>query len=57
MDQEILVLMNPTTGNAVTGTYNLTIDSVGTSTISDPIATSTGNITKTGAGTLTSISN
>jgi autotransporter-associated beta strand protein len=31
----------------------LTIESVGTSTISDPIAISTGNITKTGAGTLT----
>ena len=30
--------LNPTTGNAVTGAYNLTIDSVGTSTISDPIA-------------------
>ena len=45
--------LNPTTGSAVTGAYNLTIDSVGTSTISDPIAISTGNITKTGAGTLT----
>ena len=45
--------LNPTSGNAVTGTYNLTIHSVGTSTISDPIATSTGNIIKTGAGTLT----
>ena len=31
--------LNPTTGSAVTGAYNLTIDSVGTSTISDPIAT------------------
>src|SRR5210317_2197825 len=45
--------LNPTSGNAVTGTYNLTIESVGTSTISDPIAISTGNIIKTGAGTLT----
>ena len=35
--------LNPTSGSAVTGTYNLTIDSVGTSTISDPIAISTGN--------------
>ena len=35
--------LNPTTGSAVTGTYNLTIDSVGTSTISDPIAISTGD--------------
>ena len=45
--------LNPTTGNAITGTYNLTIESVGTSSINDPIATSTGNIIKTGAGTLT----
>ncbi len=45
--------LNPSTGSAVTGAYNLTIDSVGTSTISDPIAISTGDLTKTGAGTLT----
>ena len=45
--------LNPTSGSAVTGTYNLTIESVGTSSINDPIAISTGNITKTGAGTLT----
>ena len=45
--------LNPTSGSAVTGTYNLTIESVGTSSINDPIATSTGNIIKTGAGTLT----
>ena len=45
--------LNPTSGSAVTGTYNLTIHSVGTSSINDPIATSTGNIIKTGAGTLT----
>ncbi|NCW80117.1 MAG: hypothetical protein EBW08_04425, partial [Pelagibacteraceae bacterium] len=45
--------LNPSTGNAITGAYNLTIDSVGTSTISDPIAISTGDLTKTGAGTLT----
>jgi autotransporter-associated beta strand protein len=53
IDSGSSLTLNPTTGNAVTGTYNLTIESVGTSTISDPIATSTGNITKTGAGTLT----
>ena len=35
--------LKPYTGSAVTGAYNLTIDSVGTSTISDPIAISTGN--------------
>ena len=49
--------LNPTTGSAVTGAYNLTIDSVGTSTISDPIAISTGDLTKTGAGTLNVIRN
>ena len=53
IDSGSSLTLNPTTGNAVTGTYNLTIESVGTSTISDPIAISTGNITKTGAGTLT----
>src|SRR5210317_756509 len=45
--------LNPTSGNAVTGAYNLTIDSVGTSSINDPIAISTGDLTKTGAGTIT----
>ena len=53
IDSGSSLTLNPTTGSAVTGTYNLTIESVGTSTISDPIAISTGNITKTGAGTLT----
>src|SRR5210317_734743 len=53
IDSGSSLTLNPTSGNAITGTYNLTIESVGTSTISDPIATSTGNITKTGAGTLT----
>ena len=45
--------MDVASGNAITGTYNLTIDSVGTSLVADPIATSTGTLTKTGAGTLT----
>jgi hypothetical protein len=45
--------MNVASGNAITGTYNLTMESVGTSSIADPIATSTGTLTKTGAGTLT----
>ena len=31
--------LNPTSGSAITGTYNLTIHSVGTSSINDPIAT------------------
>ena len=53
IDNNSSLTLNPTTGSAVTGAYNLTIDSVGTSTISDPIAISTGDLTKTGAGTLT----
>ena len=53
IDSGSSLTLNPTTGSAVTGTYNLTIHSVGTSSINDPIATSTGNIIKTGAGTLT----
>ena len=53
IDSGSSLTLNPTTGSAVTGAYNLTIDSVGTSTISDPIAISTGDLTKTGAGILT----
>src|SRR6056300_653883 len=53
IDSGSSLTLNPTAGSAVTGTYNLTIESVGTSSINDPIAISTGNITKTGAGTLT----
>ena len=53
IDSGSSLTLNPTTGSAVTGTYNLTIESVGTSSINDPIAISTGNIIKTGAGTLT----
>src|SRR5210317_2097505 len=53
IDSGSSLTLNPSSGNAITGTYNLTIESVGTSSINDPIATSTGNITKTGAGTLT----
>ncbi len=40
------------TGNAVTGSFNLNIDGAGNTTIADPIATSTGSLTKSGSGTL-----
>ncbi len=40
-------------GNAITGTYNLTFGGAGNITVADPIATSTGTLTKDGAGTLT----
>ncbi|NBP49521.1 MAG: hypothetical protein EBU63_09265, partial [Alphaproteobacteria bacterium] len=53
IDSGSTLAMNVASGSAITGTYNLTIESVGTSSIADPIATSTGNLTKTGAGTLT----
>ena len=53
VDSGSTLTMDVASGNAITGTYNLTIDSVGTSLVADPIATSTGTLTKTGAGTLT----
>jgi autotransporter-associated beta strand protein len=40
-------------GNAITGTYNLTFGGAGNITVADAIATSTGTLTKDGAGTLT----
>ena len=53
IDTGTTLALNVASGNAITGTFNLTMDSVGTSSIADPIATSTGTLTKTGAGTLT----
>jgi autotransporter-associated beta strand protein len=41
------------TGNAITGTFNLTLGGAGNITVADPIATSTGTLTKDGAGTVT----
>ena len=40
-------------GNAITGTHNLTFGGAGNITVADAIATSTGTLTKDGAGTLT----
>jgi fibronectin-binding autotransporter adhesin len=39
--------------NALTGTHNLTFTGDGNITVADPIATSTGTLTKSGVGTLT----
>ena len=39
-------------GNAIAGTHNLTFGGNGNVTVSDPIATSTGTLTKDGNGTL-----
>jgi autotransporter-associated beta strand protein len=40
-------------GNAITGTFNLSVGGAGSLTIADPIATSSGTLTKDGTGTLT----
>ncbi|NBY11565.1 MAG: hypothetical protein EBQ75_00815 [Actinobacteria bacterium] len=40
-------------GNAIAGTFALTFDGSGNVTVADPIATSTGTLTKSGSGTLT----
>jgi fibronectin-binding autotransporter adhesin len=40
-------------GNAITGTYNLTFSGAGNTTVADPIATSSATLIKEGAGTLT----
>ncbi|WP_215299723.1 autotransporter-associated beta strand repeat-containing protein, partial [Polynucleobacter sp. AP-Nino-20-G2] len=40
-------------GNAFTGTYNLTFTGAGNTTVIDPISISTGGLTKSGSGVLT----
>jgi autotransporter-associated beta strand protein len=40
-------------GNGITGTHNLTLGGAGSVEVKDPIATSTGTVTKDGSGTLT----
>jgi autotransporter-associated beta strand protein len=42
-----------TSSNALIGTHNLTFTGAGDITVADPIATSTGTLTKSGNGTLT----
>ncbi|MDA7780257.1 autotransporter-associated beta strand repeat-containing protein, partial [Candidatus Pelagibacter sp.] len=44
--------LNVSSGNAITGTYNLTFDGSGDTTVNDPIATGSGTLTKAGSGTL-----
>jgi autotransporter-associated beta strand protein len=45
---------DPSSGSAITGTFNLTFDAnTGDIAVADPIATSTGTVTKSGSGTLT----
>ena len=44
--------ITPAAGNAFAGAFNLTLGGAGNITITKPIATGTGNVTKDGAGTL-----
>lgn len=45
--------LNVAAGNAIAGAYNLTLGGAGNITVSDPIATGAGTLTKDGTGTLT----
>ncbi len=45
--------IDPTSGNAFAGAYNLTLGGAGYITINDPIATVSGSVTKDGGGTVT----
>ncbi|NCD33347.1 MAG: hypothetical protein EOL87_08020 [Spartobacteria bacterium] len=47
------LVLDVTAGNAIAGAHNLTLGGDGNITINDPIAISTGSLTKDGAGTLT----
>ncbi|NBT37582.1 MAG: hypothetical protein EBT21_05630, partial [Actinobacteria bacterium] len=42
-----------TSSSSISGAYNVTVESIGTSTLSGVIGTSTGTLTKTGTGQLT----
>jgi autotransporter-associated beta strand protein len=48
-----LLTFNVASGNAITGTFAITFNGAGNITVADPIATSTGSLTKAGSGTLT----
>ncbi|WP_396274878.1 beta strand repeat-containing protein, partial [Hyphomonas sp.] len=45
------LILDVSTGNAVTGTFGLTLGGAGNGEVRDPIATSTGTLTKDGTGT------
>ena len=45
--------LDVSSGNAITGAHNLTFGGAGSVEVKDPIATSTGTLTKDGTGTLT----
>jgi hypothetical protein len=45
--------LDVTSGNAITGTFAITFGGSGNTAVVDPIATSSGTLTKDGSGTLT----
>ncbi|NCC50931.1 MAG: hypothetical protein EOM20_06905, partial [Spartobacteria bacterium] len=51
-DSDTLTL-DVSSGNGISGTYNLTLGGSGYITVSDPIATGSGTLTKDGSGTVT----
>lgn len=54
VDSSASLLIDVSSGSAITGSAtNLTLDIAGDLTIADPIATTTGTVTKNGAGTAT----
>jgi autotransporter-associated beta strand protein len=46
------LIFDVSSGNAISGTFNLTLTGAGNISIADPVAISTGTVTKTGSGTL-----
>lgn len=52
-DSGAALTIDVSSGSAITGTFNLTVDAAGDLTIADPIATSTGTLIKNGVGNLT----
>ncbi|MBL9089899.1 MAG: autotransporter-associated beta strand repeat-containing protein, partial [Planctomycetaceae bacterium] len=47
-----VLTLDVASGNAIGGTFNLTFNGAGSITVADPIATSTGTLTKNGTGLL-----
>jgi autotransporter-associated beta strand protein len=47
-----ILVFNRASGNAITGSFNLTFDGAGNITVLDPIATGSGSIVKNGEGSL-----
>ena len=52
-DTGTTLTLDVVSGNGISGTYNITFGGSGNTSVADPIATSTGTLTKDGSGTLT----